>query len=264
MDSKVFRPMIKAFPVVRLRKRFCSPGIRHGISLPFPITRFSDIAAIMVIFIALMLAKVIVTIELNSYSGGKMKNLMRVLLFVASVSTTAFAETPDHFSFTFKTTQGDIDFECPKGWSPLGEQRLYELVTTGFFSNTAFFRVITDFVAQFGISGDPATAARWENATIADDPVVASNVAGTLSFATAGPNTRTTQVYINLVDNVRLDEYGFSPVCKISNADGLTIARKLYAGYGEAPDQGLITEQGDEYLKANFPLLDYVQSAVLK
>src|SRR5437879_5416082 len=133
-----------------------------------------------------------------------MRILIQVLFFVATVSVSAFANTPDHFSFTFETTQGDIQFECPKGWSPLGEQRLYELVTDGFFSNTAFFRVISGFVAQFGISGDPTIAAKWENANIADDPVVASNVAGTLSFADAGPNTRTTQVFINLVDNKRL------------------------------------------------------------
>ena len=186
------------------------------------------------------------------------------LFLLTTVSGTAFAETPDHFPFVFETTQGEIQFECPQGWSPLGEQRLYELVSGGFFSNIAFFRVITGFVAQFGISGDPVIAAKWENATIADDPVVASNVAGTLTFATAGPNTRTTQVFINLVDNKSLDSQGFSPVCKITNAEGLAVAQKLYAGYGEAPDQDLITAQGDTYLKAKFPLLDYVQTAALK
>jgi peptidyl-prolyl cis-trans isomerase A (cyclophilin A) len=185
------------------------------------------------------------------------------------VSTAVWA-APDHFAFAFETTQGEIQFECPQGWSSAGEQRLYDLVTDGFFSNTAFFRVITGFVAQFGISGDPAVSSKWENATIADDPVVASNVAGTLTFADAGPDTRTTQVFINLVDNTSLDAAGFSPVCKITNAEGLAVARKLYAGYGEGapdgkgPDQDLITAQGDAYLKANFPLLDYVQSAVLK
>jgi peptidyl-prolyl cis-trans isomerase A (cyclophilin A) len=192
------------------------------------------------------------------------------VLLMTTVSRFAFADTPDHFSFAFETTQGEIQFECPKGWSPLGEQRLYELVSDGFFSNTAFFRVISGFVAQFGISGDPAISAKWANANIADDPVVASNVAGTLTFADAGPNTRTTQVFINLVDNTSLDGDGFSPVCKITNAEGLAVAQKLYAGYGEGapdgkgPDQDLITSQGDAYLKANFPLLDYVQSAVLK
>jgi peptidyl-prolyl cis-trans isomerase A (cyclophilin A) len=181
------------------------------------------------------------------------------------IAGSASAQAPDHFSFSFNTTQGEIQFECPQGWSPLGEQRLYELVTDGFFANTAFFRVISGFVAQFGISGDPAISAKWENATLKDDPVVASNLAGTLTFADAGPDTRTTQVFINLVDNKRLDGMGFSPVCRITNAEGLAVARKLYAGYGDdGPDQGLISSQGDAYLKANFPLLDYVLSAELK
>lgn len=197
-----------------------------------------------------------------------MKFSIVLIFFVFATST--FADTPDHFSFAFETTQGEIEFECPSGWSPLGEQRIYELINGGFFSNIAFFRVLTGFVAQFGISGDPAVSAKWENATIADDPVVASNLAGTLTFATAGPNTRTTQLFINLVDNPRLDALGFSPVCKIANAGGLAVARKLYAGYGEGapagkgPDQDAITTQGDSYLKANFPLLDYIQSAVLR
>lgn len=196
----------------------------------------------------------------------------RWLLVTLFVSTSAFAassNTPDHFSFAFETTQGEMQFDCPQGWAPLGEQRLYELITTDFFKDIAFFRVLNGFVAQFGISGDPAIAAQWENANIADDPVIASNLAGTLTYADAGPNTRTTQLFINLVDNVRLDAMGFSPVCKMVNSDGLAIAKKLYSGYGEGapdgngPSQELITQQGNAYLK-NFPRLDYVQSAVLK
>jgi cyclophilin family peptidyl-prolyl cis-trans isomerase len=133
----------------------------------------------------------------------------------------------------------------------------------------AFFRVIGSFVAQFGISGDPATAAKWENATIADDPVVASNVAGTLTYADGGPATRTTQLFINLVDNPRLDSQGFSPVCKLADASGLEVAKKLYTGYGDGPpygtgpDQDQITQLGNSYLKANFPKLDYILSASL-
>ncbi len=196
------------------------------------------------------------------------KLILSALVIFSSLgfSHSAQANAPDHFSFVFHTSQGDLNFDCPQGWSPLGEQRIYELVSDGFFTNTAFFRVITGFVAQFGLSGDPATNAKWENSIIQDDPVVASNVAGTLTFATAGPKTRTTQLFINLVDNTRLDAKGFSPVCKLTNADGLAIANKLYAGYGEGtpqgngPDQDLITTQGAAYLK-NFPLLDYLTSA---
>ncbi len=161
-----------------------------------------------------------------------------------------------------------MQFECPQGWAPLGEARLYELVTSGFFREVAFFRVIERFVAQFGISGEPAIAATWENANLTDDPVVASNVAGTLTYADAGPNTRTTQLFINLVDNVRLDKLGFSPICKMVDADSLAVAKKFYTGYGEGPDgsgpdQDLITKQGNAYLKANYPKLDYVLSANL-
>ena len=183
-------------------------------------------------------------------------------IYFLSISAHA-ASAPDAFSFSFTTTKGKMHFDCPKGWSPLGAQRLHELVTTGFFTEVGIFRVITGFVAQFGISGDPVIAAKWKEATITDDPVVASNVAGTLSYATAGPDTRTTQLFINLVDNVRLDKRGFSPVCKMIDAESLTVATQLYAGYGESPSQILLTEQGNSYLKANFPELDYVQSAEL-
>ena len=201
---------------------------------------------------------------------------MRALLAIALLGFALLPVTgradgaPERFSFSFTTTKGTMRFECPSGWSPLGAKRLHELITAGFFSDVAFFRVITGFVAQFGISGDPAIAAQWKSATIADDPVVASNVAGTLTYATAGPNTRTTQLFINLVDNPRLDKLGFSPVCRTADAESLGVARALYAGYGDGPpkgtgpDQDLITAQGNAYLKARYPKLDYVLSAELK
>lgn len=191
-----------------------------------------------------------------------------VVVMALSLSTAFASQAPDHFNFSFETTQGKIGFECPQGWAPIGAQRIYELVSDGFYTNTAFFRVIQGFVAQFGISGDPAINAKWANANLADDPVVASNVAGTLAFATDGPNTRTTQLFINLVDNKRLDQMGFSPVCK-TDAAGLAIANALYSGYGEGapdgqgPNQDLIASQGATYLK-NFPKLDYVISAALR
>jgi len=198
------------------------------------------------------------------------KTFILGFLWASLLSTSAPAvSAPDHFSFSFHTTQGEMRFDCPQGWAPLGEQRLYELITTGFFTEVAFFRVIEGFVAQFGISGDPVTSAKWKNANLADDPVVDSNVAGTLTYADAGPGTRTTQLFINLVDNVRLDALGFSPVCQMANADGLGVAKKLYSAYGEGPpsgtgpDQDLITSQGNAYLQANFSKLDYIQSADL-
>lgn len=192
-----------------------------------------------------------------------------IVLFGFLFSTATYAaQAPDQFSFVFKTTKGEMNFDCPSGWAPLGGQRLYDLISAGYYTNIAFFRVISGFVAQFGISGDPAVSAKW-NSPIKDDPVKASNVAGTLSFATDGPDTRTAQLFINLVDNARLDALGFSPVCK-TDAAGLDVAKKLYAGYGEAtsgggtgPEQGMIYDQGNTYLKL-FPQLDYVLSTTLK
>ena len=200
-----------------------------------------------------------------------MKTFCLWLVLTAFMSASAMAaKAPDHFSFVFKTTQGDIRFECPKGWAPLGEQRLYELIKAGFFKDIAFFRVITGFMAQFGISGDPKVSAQWADAKLIDDPVVGSNVAGTLTYADSGPNTRTTQLFINLADNPRLDGSGFSPVCKLAKAEDLAVVKKLYAGYGEGapsgsgPNQDSITHQGNSYLKMNFPKLDYIKAAVIK
>lgn len=199
----------------------------------------------------------------------RMRNvLFPGFLFLFVVAGTVSAEpVPRRFALSFHTTQGTMRFECPEGWSPLGAERLRELVRSGFFTDVAFFRVVEGFVAQFGISGDPAISAKWAEAVIEDDPVVASNLAGTLSYATAGPGTRTTQLFINLVDNPRLDKHGFSPVCMTADAESLEVARKLYSGYGDGPpfgtgpDQDLITKEGNAYLEANFPKLDYLLSA---
>jgi len=176
-----------------------------------------------------------------------MKTFLILTLFVSASAIAAPA--PDHFSFAFETTQGEMRFDCPQGWAPIGEQRLYQLVTTGFFTDIAFFRVIDKFVAQFGISGDPAVAAQWANANLTDDPVVGSNVAGTLSYATAGPNTRTTQVFINLVDNVRLDALGFSPICKMSDADSLAVAKKTLLRLRRRRSRRLRTRSGSDHAK---------------
>ena len=188
------------------------------------------------------------------------KRCVLALLAMGSLHPT-LGRAQESLSFRLVTTQGDIEFECPADWAPLGAQRLQELLAERFFTDLAVFRMITGFVAQFGISGDPVIAARWENAVIKDDPVVGSNVAGTLSYATAGPDTRTTQLYINLVDNVRLDARGFSPVCR-TDARGLEVARKFYAGYGEAPDQDRITKEGNAYLRSEFPKLDYILTVI--
>lgn len=198
-----------------------------------------------------------------------MKFIVAILFGLLISTATYAAQAPDQFSFVFHTTQGEIAFDCPAGWAPLGAQRLYDLIDAKYYSDVAFFRVISGFVAQFGLSGDPKVTEKW-NTPIQDDPVKTSNVAGTLSFATDGPNTRTAQLFINLVDNTRLDAMGFAPVCK-TDAAGLAIAQKLYSGYGEAtsdggsgPEQGLIFQEGNPYLKQQFPRLDYVMWTELK
>ena len=175
---------------------------------------------------------------------------------------------PQDFTVVFSTTKGSFEADVHREWSPNGADRLYEMVQDGFFSGTAFFRVLDGFVAQFGIHGIPTVAAGWREKPIEDDPVVASNKTGTISFAMAGPGTRTTQLFVNLADNTRLDDMGFSPIAEVTG--GMDVVQSLYAGYGEGaprgngPDQGSIQQSGNDYLKAEFPDLDYVESATIK
>ncbi|MCB9598511.1 MAG: peptidylprolyl isomerase [Sandaracinaceae bacterium] len=171
---------------------------------------------------------------------------------------------PDTFTARLDTTAGNIDIEVHRDWSPHGADRFYTLVREGYFSDVAFFRVIDGFMAQGGIHGDPNVASRWRNRRIPDDPVVQSNRRGFVSFAMAGPGTRTTQFFINLVDNTRLDGMGFSPFGQVREMSGVT---GLYSGYGEGapsgrgPAQGRLQAEGNTYLRADFPELDYIRSA---
>jgi peptidyl-prolyl cis-trans isomerase A (cyclophilin A) len=175
-------------------------------------------------------------------------------------------KAPDSFKVLFATTKGDFTVEVHRPWSPKGADRFYNLVESGFYSDVAFFRVIGGFMAQFGIHGSPEVSAKWRNANIADDPSAGqTNGRGTVSFATAGPNTRTTQMFINFSDNGRLDSSGFTPFGKV--AGGMDVVDKLYKGYGEGapggngPEQGRIQREGNAYLKKDFPMLDYIRSA---
>lgn len=171
--------------------------------------------------------------------------------FVARFETTAFA-SPDVHSFDVAVNRSD---------SPHGADRLYELLGAGFFNDTGFFRVVPGFVVQWGISGDPAVSKKWANAEIPDDPVVLGNARGVLSYAAgAQPNTRTTQVFVNLVDNHRLDPMGFSGVGTVLG-DGMAVFDAIYAGYGQQPQQPLIQSQGNAYLRDGFPELDYTVAA---
>ncbi len=168
---------------------------------------------------------------------------------------------PESYRVRFETSAGVFVVAVTRAWAPAGADRLYRLVREGFYDGARFFRVVPGFVVQFGISGDPAVAARWRDATIPDDPVTQSNARGTLTFATAGPNTRTTQLFINYVDNRRLDGMGFAPVGVV--VEGMEVVDRIYPGYGEAPDQGLIESRGTAYLAAEFPQLDSIARATI-
>jgi peptidyl-prolyl cis-trans isomerase A (cyclophilin A) len=176
-------------------------------------------------------------------------------------------QAPASYKVKFTTTRGDFVVEVTRAWSPRGADRFYNLVKNHFYDGASFFRVLPGFVVQFGISSQPAVARAWAQATIPDDPVRQSNLRGYLTFAKAGPNTRTTQVFINLGDNARLDRMGFPPFGRVTA--GMEAVEKLYSGYGEGapggrgPDQGRLTNEGKAYLDKNFPRLDSVKTAVV-
>jgi peptidyl-prolyl cis-trans isomerase A (cyclophilin A) len=172
---------------------------------------------------------------------------------------------PDSFEVTFATTKGDVVVRAHRAWAPGGADRLYALVTRGYYDDIRFFRVIDGFMAQFGASGDPAAASQWRDSLIADDPVAQSNMRGRVSFASSGPDTRTTQLFINTADNPRLDGMGFSPVGEVIS--GMGAVDSLHSGYGEGapsgrgPDQGRIASEGNAYLDRDFPQLDRIRQA---
>lgn len=179
------------------------------------------------------------------------------LVFLFSCSHAA--QAPATFRVLFTTSKGPFTVEVHRDWAPKGADRFYELVQDGFYDGNRFFRVVPNFVVQWGIAGDPAVQAKWRDKTISDDPVTQSNKTGTITFATSGPNTRTTQLFINLKDNPGLDAQGFAPFGQV--VSGLNVVESLYAGYGEMPDQNQIQTQGNAYLQSRFPMLDYIQTA---
>jgi peptidyl-prolyl cis-trans isomerase A (cyclophilin A) len=183
----------------------------------------------------------------------------------ALLSPKKLAEkAPDSYKVKFDTTRGTFTVSVTRAWSPLGADRFYNLVKHHFYDNAAFFRVVPGFVVQFGISPTPAVSAAWKHTEIKDDPVTQTNKRGSLTFATAGPNTRTTQIFINLKDNARLDSMGFSPFGTV-DGNGMNVVEMMYEGYGDnaGPDQDQLEKQGDPYLKKGWPKLDYIKSATL-
>lgn len=164
----------------------------------------------------------------------------------------------DLYKVKFDTTKGVVIVQVHRDWAPKGADRFRELVKDHYFDGARFFRVLPGFVVQFGLAGSPALTRKWDK-KITDDPVMQTNKPGTLVFATAGPNTRTTQLFINLGRNQSLDNQGFAPFGEV--LEGMAAVTSIFSGYGEMPDQGAITAEGNAYLSAKFPKLDYIRKA---
>src|SRR5689334_15485791 len=177
-------------------------------------------------------------------------------------------KAPDVYKAKFDTTKGTFVVEVHRDWAPNGADRFYNLVKNGFYDNVRFFRVISGFMVQFGIHGDPKISAPWREAQLKDDPVKQSNKRGYITYAMAGPNTRTSQVFINFGDNASLDGQGFSPFGRV--VTGMEVVDKLNAEYGEGaprgrgPDQSRIQMEGNAYLGRDFGRLDYVKKATIE
>lgn len=182
---------------------------------------------------------------------------------------SAFTEkAPATYKARFDTSKGPFVITVHRDWAPKGADRFYNLVKAGFYDDVRFFRVLDDFMAQIGMNGNPEVQAAWDRARLTDDPVKESNKRGYVTFATAGPNTRTTQFFINFKDNSSLDRQGFAPFGQVTS--GMDVVDQLYSGYGEGaprgrgPDQGRIRMEGNAYLTKSFPKLDYVKKATIE
>lgn len=169
-------------------------------------------------------------------------------------------QAPDEFSVRLETSAGPVVIQVTRDWAPIGADRFYNLVRNGFYDEQRFFRVVPNFVVQWGLSGNPKLNQVWHRAHILDDPVVQSNTRGRITYAkTNQPNTRTTQLFINLGDNANLDGMGFAPFGEV--VEGIEVVDAINAEYGQQPSQGQIAMNGNAYLAENFPNLDYIIKA---
>ena len=172
---------------------------------------------------------------------------------------------PATYKVQLKTSKGDVVILVHRDWAPRGADRFYDLVNMGYYDRNKFFRCIKGFVVQFGMNGDPKVNKDWSELYIKDDPSKVSNKIGTITFATSGPNTRSSQVFINLGDNSRLDKDGFTPFGEV--IQGMENIEALYMGYGDGPpfgpgpDQNAIASDGNDYLEEKFSKLDYIKTA---
>ena len=182
---------------------------------------------------------------------------------------TMKAKAPDEFEVKFTTTKGDFVIKCTRAWAPNGADRFYNLVKHGYFTGVSFYRVVPNFIVQFGLSPDPKISAAFNSASIKDDPVKEHNVAGSVTYAMGGKDTRSNQLFINFADNSsQLDAAGFAPIGTVSS--GMDVVKNLYSGYGEiadlggsGPSQTRSMEGGKAYLDKNFPNLDSIKSATI-
>jgi peptidyl-prolyl cis-trans isomerase A (cyclophilin A) len=172
------------------------------------------------------------------------------------------SQAPATFKVRFDTSKGPFEVEVHRDWAPLGADHFYALVKSGYFDGARFFRVVPNFVVQFGLAANPANTKKWDT-PIADDPVTQTNRLGSIVYATAGPNTRTTQLFINLHSNQSLDSQGFAPFGMVLG-NGMSVVQQIYSGYGQQPDQGAITSEGNAYINSSFPKLDYIKKATIE
>jgi len=200
----------------------------------------------------------------------RMKQLVGLALVIAALTACSKApesarapvkdeRSPDSYRVTLDTSKGPAVIQVHRDWAPIGSDRFYTLVKQGYFDQARFFRVIPGFMAQFGLAADPKVTAKWEGTELDDDAVRQSNGRGLVSFATRGLRSRTTQLFINTGNNAGLDEKGFAPFGRVES--GMDTVEEFYSGYGETPEQGAITQQGNSYLEQAFPRLDYIKTA---
>ncbi len=229
--------------------------------LPFPRRRA-------VVLASLIVAGSVTTVACGSDGAGGGGSSSASAALRNPNPTEIAAPAPDSFRVAVETSKGNFTILARRAWAPKGVDRFYHLVRLGFFDDVRFFRVLPGFMAQFGMHGDPKVNSAWESLRLEDDPVVETNKRGAVTFAkTSEPNSRSTQLFINTVDNRNLDADGFAPIGEV--IEGLAVVDSLYADYGEGPpygggpDQGRMAAQGNTYLAQSFPKLDFIRRATI-
>lgn len=207
-------------------------------------------------------------LALVACSGGERADAPRQVINPLYTPKRLTDIAPPTFRARFETPAGDFVIEVHRDWAPLGADRFYNLVENGFYDDTRVYRVIEDFMAQFGMNGDPRVNMAWKNAILVDDPVVQSNTRGRVAFAKGGPHSRTTEVFVSLRDNASLDERGFAPFGEV--VEGMDVVDRFYADYGDGPPRGegpyqaQVRVQGNAYLDASFPELTRIVRATVE